>query len=149
MAFKGDTLFETLDLLDELRNILRNPQYNLNFNAQYWLEKATDQTKTVTELAEMINRNANEFERLANFVKTMKTEPSKWNRLLALIQVLGGTEQDIDDVLIPNDAEVARLRAAPKSTYPEIIALSNTLITEITFPERISSDPINAPRPRN
>lgn len=146
MAFKGNTLFETLDLLDELRRILRNPQYNLNYNAQEWLKRATDQSVPVETLATWINNNANSFERQANFVKAMKLDPDKWNRVKSLITRLGGGERDIDDILTPNDAEVARLRSAPKSTYAEIIALSDSIITEIRFPPRIGDSDGNLTR---
>lgn len=146
MAFKGNTLFETLDLLDELRQILRNPQYNLNYNAQEWLKRATDQSVPVETLATWINNNANSFERQANFVKAMKTDPDKWGRLSALISKLGGAEKDIDDIIAPNDVEVARLRSAPKSTYAEIITLCNAILAEIKFPPRIGDSDGNLTR---
>ena len=148
MAFRGNTLFETLDLLDELRNILRNPQYNLNFNAQFWLEQATAESLPVETLAGYIEANANSFEAQMTKVKEARTDPAKWNRLLDLIVRLGGAEKDLNDIILPNDEEVAKLRAAPKATYNDIKILSVRIIGEIKIPPRIEDKPAPVIRTR-
>lgn len=143
MAFKGTTLFETLDILDELRQVMRNPQYGLSYNAQAWRMWATTGEKTPAEIAQAMDRNAQDFRRHMQIVANLRADPEKWGRVKALIIALGGSEQDLDDILTPYMQEVTKLETIAKGTIPEIIAACDKIISDNPLPPRL--EPKEAP----
>lgn len=128
------TQVHILRLMLQMERNLSGLQSDMRNNALAWAISASSASAPVDTLAEWMNSAAAEYDKRLVWMSDFQADAENANKLQAMWLLLGGTIDDVTEVITPMREMVDALITAPKTTYEEIVAICNQITDAINAP---------------
>jgi len=122
-----------LRALLQIERNLSNTQRDMRNNALNWRQLALAQSIPIVTLAGFMNSAAISYQTKLGWVDAIQLNP-EWPRIRDLYILMGGTLQEVSDLMTPLNAVATQLGPAAKTTYAEIISACDQIINAINAP---------------
>lgn len=121
-------------VVEQIRTVLMNLQTAMRNNAIAHKAMAQAQSPDLVTLQGFVSACALTYLGNLQWIIDLRNDPVKKQRLLDIVTLLGWTESDITSVVTPLRQAAVALRDAPRTTYAEIIAACDALLTSVDAP---------------
>lgn len=128
------TQVHMLRLLLQMERNLSGLQGDIRNNALAWAAAASAELTPAETLAEWMDAAAGEYEKRLTWMTDVQADAETASRLQAMWLLLGGTLDDVTAVTTPLRDMTDALKAAPKTSYAEILAICDQITGAINAP---------------
>jgi hypothetical protein len=123
-------------VVDQIRSNLMGLQNDMLRNAASHKAMALAQIP-LAQVQQFISDCAAEYLKRLQWLIDLRNDPVRRARLLAILTLMGWTENDITDVATPLRQAAVGLRDAPRTSYAEIIAACDSLTAFVDKPDSL------------
>lgn len=121
-------------LVDQVTSNFVNLQNDLIRNANSHKTMALAQSPDVKTLASFVTDCIGQYSMRLNWVKSLRDTTTKRQDFINILTTIGWAETDVVNVYTPINQLITTIQAMPLTSYSEIIAVCDTILSTIDKP---------------
>lgn len=128
------TAIHILRLISQVETNLTGLQRDMRINASAWRQTATDQSVDAVQLALNMGDAVAAYRMRLGWVTTLQADTALWPKVCAMLNVVGGTSDELDALMVSVGAAVDALAQADRTAYAGIVSACDAVLASVDAP---------------